>query len=72
MVLVSRLSSPALRALAYAAAVCPVHLEAVHVCTGEEVTQELREGWARYDPSRTADAAPPTHVLLGEPPALSR
>ncbi|MGP4101918.1 APC family permease [Nonomuraea sp. KM90] len=50
MVLVSRLSSPALQALAYAAATRPASLEAVHVCTDEEMTRELRDGWERYAP----------------------
>ncbi|WP_220449804.1 APC family permease [Nonomuraea longispora] len=51
MVLVSRLGSPALQALAYAWATRPTSLEAVHVCTDEEVTRELREGWERYAPA---------------------
>ncbi|MEV0387566.1 APC family permease [Nonomuraea sp. NPDC050643] len=50
MVLVSRLSSPALQAVAYAAATRPAGLEAVHVCIDEEVTRELRDGWEHYAP----------------------
>ncbi|MEU1393714.1 MULTISPECIES: APC family permease [unclassified Nonomuraea] len=51
MVLVSRLGSPALQAVAYAAATRPAGLEAVHACTDEEATRELREGWEHYAPS---------------------
>ncbi|GAA3714866.1 APC family permease [Nonomuraea antimicrobica] len=50
MVLVSRLSAPALQAVAYASVSRPAGLEAVHVCVDEEETRELREGWQRYAP----------------------
>jgi amino acid transporter len=49
IVLVSKLHLPTLRALAYARATQPSHLEAVTVCVDEAETARLREEWERAD-----------------------
>ena len=49
IVLVSKLHLPALRALAYARATQPSHLEAVTVDVDEAETNRLREEWERAD-----------------------
>ncbi len=49
IVLVSKLHLPTLRAVAYARATQPSHIEAVTVCVDEAETARLREEWERAD-----------------------
>jgi amino acid transporter len=47
LVLVSKISGPSLRALAYARSLRPHTLEAITVAVGDEESDELRRDWAR-------------------------